>query len=103
MEQADVFITHGGINSINESHFLKQVPLIVIPQHSDQFGNAKQIEKFGAGIALDNNNTKPEILRNSVKEILENIEKYKKGIEIIYQSFIDARNKRKEIYQNILK
>ena len=72
--------------------------MIIIPQDSDQFTNAKQIKKLEDGIYLDKTNTKPKILRNAVKEILENGEKYKKGIEAIYQSFIDARNKRKEIY-----
>ena len=78
LKQTDIFITHGGISSINEAILLKNLPLIVIPQDFDQFDNAKQIEKYGAGIALDNKNINPEILKKSVFKILEDIDKYQR-------------------------
>lgn len=45
LKQTDIFITHGGFNSINESLFLNNLPVIVIPQELDQYHNANQIEK----------------------------------------------------------
>ena len=101
LKMTDIFITHGGINSINEGILLNNLPLIVIPQEMDQFDNAKQIEKLGAGIALDGKNINEEILKNSVFEILKNQNKYKSGIEIIAKSFREARDERKKTYEKI--
>lgn len=102
LKQTDIFITHGGINSINEAILLNNLSLIVIPQEFDQFDNAKQIEKYGAGIALDNKDINPEILKKSVFKILEDIDKYKRGIETISKSFKDAREERKKVFEKLI-
>ena len=102
LKMTDIFITHGGINSINEGILLNNnLSFIVIPQEMDQFDNAKQIEKLGAGIALESKNINQEILKNAVFEILENQDKYRKGIETIMKSFKEAREERKSIYDKI--
>ena len=98
---ADIFITHGGINSINEAILLNNLPIIVMPQELDQFDNAKQIEKLEAGINIDNNNLSPEIIRNAVIKFLENEKKYKIGVEKICKSFKEARKERKAIYEKL--
>ena len=98
---ADIFIIHGGINSINEAILLNNLPVIVIPQEIDQFDNAKQIEKLEAGINIDNNNLSPEIIRNAVIKFLENEKKYKIGVEKICKSFKEAREERKEVYKKL--
>jgi MGT family glycosyltransferase len=98
---ADIFITHGGINSINEAILLNNLPVIVIPQEIDRFDNAKQIEKLEAGINIDNNNLSSEIIRNAVIKFLENEKKYKIGVEKICKSFKEAREERKEIYKKL--
>ena len=98
---ADIFITHGGINSINEAILLNNLPVIVIPQEIDKFDNAKQIEKLEAGINIDNNNLSPEIIRNAVIKFLENEKKYKIGVEKICKSFKEAREERKEVYKKL--
>ena len=98
---ADIFITHGGINSINEAILLNNLPIIVIPQEIDQFDNAKQIEKLEAGINIDNNNLSPKIIRNAVIKFLENEKKYKIGVEKICKSFKEAREERKEVYKKL--
>ena len=101
LAMTDVFITHGGINSINEALLINSVPMIVIPQFADQFINAKLVESNEAGIALNKNNITPEILINSVNNILNNKKKYKTGIEKIVKSFDEARSERKKIYEKI--
>ena len=101
MKIADIFITHGGINSINEAILLNNLPVIVIPQEIDQFDNAKQIEKLEAGINIDNNNLSPKIIRNAVIKFLENEKKYKIGVEKICKSFKEAREERKEVYKKL--
>jgi len=101
LKQTDIFITHGGINSINEAILLKNLPLIVIPQEADQFDNAKQIEKYGAGIALGNKTINQEILKESVLKILKDIDKYKNGVETISKSFKESREERKKVFEKL--
>lgn len=51
LAHADLFITHGGMNSVNEAiHF--GVPMLVLPVLNDQPMNARQIERNGIGRKL---------------------------------------------------
>ena len=101
LPMTDVFIFHGGINSINEGLLLNKTPMIIIPQEADQFVNAGLVVKHGLGIALNNNSITPELLRDSVNNILNNEEKYKVGIDKIIQSFKEARSQRKAILEKL--
>ena len=69
----DVFITHGGMNSISEA-LVYGVPMVVIPFVSDQPVNARCIEKLGAGKKLDYSSIDSSLLRNTVFSILSNVE-----------------------------
>lgn len=66
LSQADVFLTHCGMNSVNESLYYK-VPLVMYPQTSEQDGVATRVEQLGAGIRLKYVNEK------SIKETIENV------------------------------
>ena len=66
LSQADVFLTHCGMNSVNESLYCK-VPLVMYPQTSEQDGVATRVEQLGAGIRLKYVNAK------SIKETIENV------------------------------
>ena len=101
LKQTDIFISHGGVNSINEAIFMNNKPLIIIPQQLDQFENAKQVEKFEAGIVLDINNITPEVFKNAVNKYIENEEKYKIGVEKLDKSFKEAREDRKKILEKL--
>ena len=103
LDYTDIFITHGGINSIYEALLLKNLPLIIVPAMDDQFYNAEKIAKSGAGITLNIENVTSEILLNSVYELLKNKEKYKIGVNKIVESFKEARNERKKIYEELFK
>ncbi|WP_459503132.1 macrolide family glycosyltransferase [Bacillus sp. C1] len=86
LSQSDVFITHGGMNSVNEAiHF--HVPLVVIPHDKDQPMVAKRLEELEAGYRLSKDNINPQSLREVVKEVLSN-QKYKEGIQKINESFL---------------
>ena len=102
LNDVDIFITHGGINSTQEG-LLKGIPLIVVPQQYDQFDNARRIEQLEAGISLDKNKIEitVDVLKDAVNNIIANREKYKKGIEKIVESFKEAINNRKNIYEKI--
>ncbi|XP_057376045.1 UDP-glycosyltransferase UGT5-like [Daphnia carinata] len=80
-----LFITHGGINSIQEAVYHK-VPLIILPVFIDQPLNAKKAEDDGFAIHLDWNNLTEEILFNAIEQILINAsyaEKIKKVSELV--------------------
>lgn len=51
LQRADLFITHGGMNSVHESLYYG-VPMIVIPHQLEQKLNARIVEKHGAGLML---------------------------------------------------
>jgi MGT family glycosyltransferase len=52
LAQTSVHVTHGGCNSMHES-LLAGVPMLCIPQGSDQFAWSKRVEKLGAGRVVE--------------------------------------------------
>lgn len=66
LSEADVFLTHCGMNSVNESLYYK-VPLVMFPQTSEQDGVATRVEQLGAGVRLKHINAK------SIREAIENV------------------------------
>jgi MGT family glycosyltransferase len=100
LKYADVFITHGGMNSTNEGLYY-DIPLILIPQSVDQPFVANRVAQLGAGIVIEKNIITPEILKQSVVTILSdnnfkiNSEKigkslreaggYKRGVDEIFK------------------
>lgn len=83
---ADVFVTHGGMNSVSES-LSAGVPMVVIPFVSDQPVNARCVEKLGVGKRLECSFVNKDSLKECVfsvfsdREIKENIAKVRKLIE----------------------
>lgn len=71
LEKADIFITHGGLNSVTESLYFG-VPMIVIPFITDQPINAKQIETLNLGKRLEYKTITYKLLRNTTLEVLNN-------------------------------
>ena len=51
LEQADVFLSHCGMNSVSESLYFG-VPLVMLPQTSEQKGVAERVKQVGAGLKL---------------------------------------------------
>ncbi len=66
LNKADVFLSHCGMNSVNESLYY-QVPLVTYPQTSEQAGVATRVEQLGAGIRLK------KVSAESIKEAVENV------------------------------
>ncbi len=52
LQQADIFVSHCGMNSVSESLYFG-VPLVMLPQTSEQGGVAERVLQLGAGIKLD--------------------------------------------------
>ena len=55
LKKADAFISHCGMNSVNESLYFG-VPLVMLPQTSEQGGVAERVAELGAGIKLKKDN-----------------------------------------------
>ncbi len=51
LRRADLFITHGGFNSVQEG-LVAGVPLLVFPQMQEQVFNADRVSELGAGLRL---------------------------------------------------
>ena len=66
LQQADVFVSHCGMNSVSESLFFG-VPLVMLPQTAEQRGVAERVYQLGAGIKL----IKAD--RSSIKNAIEEI------------------------------
>jgi MGT family glycosyltransferase len=80
LERADLFITHGGMNSVHEGLWYG-VPMVIIPQQLEQAIVARQVDKMGAGVALA---TRPPIgqvsaaeLRQAVETVFSDVETYR--------------------------
>ncbi|MGC5771948.1 macrolide family glycosyltransferase [Paenibacillus pabuli] len=69
LESAQLFITHGGMNSTSEGLYFG-VPLIVIPQSADQPIIAEQVVNTGTGIRLQMQNLTAKHLREAVDDVL---------------------------------
>lgn len=69
LQRAQVFLTHGGMNSVSESLY-HGVPVVVVPQMSEQAMVGQRVEELGAGMCLANDQTTPEHLRASVSRLL---------------------------------
>ena len=52
LKKADVFVSHCGMNSVSESLYF-EVPLVMLPQTSEQKGVAERVSQLGAGIKFD--------------------------------------------------
>lgn len=65
LQKASLFITHGGMNSISEAIYYK-VPMIVIPNRSDQPLNAVRVEQVGIG-----KKQKVQLQRENLENLLE--------------------------------
>lgn len=80
---ADVFVTHCGMNSVNEALYYG-VPMVLFPQTPEQSGVANRTKEVGAGLFLANDNT--ESIRKAVDTVLQN-SSYKKAADTLSVSF----------------
>ncbi|MBU3178345.1 glycosyl transferase [Clostridium estertheticum] len=95
LKQADVFITHGGMNSTNEGLYY-YVPLILIPQFADQPFVAKRVAELGAGIIIEKDKVTAEILKQSVVKIFSD-NNFRRSSEKIGKSLREAGGYKKAV------
>ena len=83
LKQADVFISHCGMNSASESLYFG-VPLIMLPQTTEQKGVCERVFELGAGIKLDKCNVNSVL--NAINQIFGD-RAYKKNAQKIAEEF----------------
>ncbi len=88
LKRAAAFITHGGMNSVSEGLWY-DVPLVVIPQGSDQFFVAQRVAELKAGIVLDRRRITPEMLRQAVEQAVSDAS-IRANAKAIGESFREA-------------
>ena len=71
LARADLFISHGGMNSTMESLWFG-VPLVMVPQMIEQEINAYRAQELGLGIMLEKETLTAEKLRTAVEQMAHN-------------------------------
>lgn len=83
LQEADVFVSHCGMNSVSESLYFG-VPLVMLPQTTEQSGVAARVEQLGAGLKVDAADA------SSVLEAVGNLladESYRRNAVLISEGF----------------
>ena len=83
LREADVFVSHCGMNSVSESLYFA-VPLVMLPQTAEQSGVAERVAQLGAGIKPDKPDA-PSIL--AAIETLFADSSYRQNAALISESF----------------
>lgn len=69
LRRAALFITHGGLNSIHDGLYC-DLPLLVVPQQTEQTFNAMRVVELGAGLMLQPDRLTVSAIRESVDHLL---------------------------------
>lgn len=88
LKHADIFISHGGLNSVSEALFYG-VPVIAVPMANDQPAVAKRLTELGAGLELKMPEITPDLLLQSVRTIISG-RQYKNNCLEIRKTFLQA-------------
>lgn len=83
LKETDVFVSHCGMNSVNESLYF-EVPLVMLPQTSEQSGVATRVSQVGAGIQLNKINA--VAIKTAIELLLTDMS-YKDNAKKISQGF----------------
>lgn len=71
LQNTDVFLSHGGMNSANESLYYG-VPMVLYPSQSEQAMVAGRIAELGAGVLLKSSS--PKSIKDTVMRVISNDE-----------------------------
>jgi MGT family glycosyltransferase len=69
IQQSALFITHGGLNSLHDGLYCG-LPLLVVPQQTEQTFNAMRVVDLGAGLMLKPDQLTISALQDSVTRLL---------------------------------
>ncbi|TKK83940.1 oleandomycin glycosyltransferase [Herbidospora galbida] len=69
LARAALFVTHGGMNSVNEAMYAG-VPMLVVPQGADQPLVARRVVELGAGLSIRTRDASEEAVRALARRVL---------------------------------
>ncbi|MEW2382647.1 macrolide family glycosyltransferase [Micromonospora sp. NPDC047707] len=70
LARAALFVTHGGVNSVNEALYAG-VPMLVVPQGADQMLVASRIVELGAGLSIRTEDVTVDVVRANARRLLD--------------------------------
>ncbi|KLA35399.1 glycosyl transferase [Bacillus cereus] len=88
LKYADVFITHGGMNSVSEGLY-HDTPLVILPITNDQPFVAKRAEELNASVVLNHKSVTVAELKGAVNTLLNNFS-YKEASKFIGRSLRES-------------
>jgi MGT family glycosyltransferase len=88
LQRATAFVSHGGMNSVNES-LSHGVPMLVIPQMGEQMIIGRRVEELGAGLYIEKPEVTAEKLREGVRRLLAD-QRFREQAVRVRQSFQTA-------------
>lgn len=88
IQQAALFITHGGLNSLHDGLYCG-VPLLIVPQQAEQTFNGVRVVALGAGLMLKPGQVTDSALQECVNRLLTD-ERFTKEAQRIGESLRSA-------------
>jgi RimJ/RimL family protein N-acetyltransferase len=88
LEHSDVFVTHGGMNSVMEAVYYG-VPMVVVPQQPEQAMTAARVAELGLGVAFEPGQVTAGALRDAVTTVSDDAD-YRNRIAHMQQAARDA-------------
>ncbi|NJP66499.1 macrolide family glycosyltransferase [Streptomyces spiramenti] len=70
LAHADAFVTHAGMGGSKEG-LHHGVPMVAVPQATDQFMNADRLVSLGVARRLDSDSVSPAVLRDALMDVAE--------------------------------
>jgi MGT family glycosyltransferase len=70
LARAALFVTHGGMNSVNEAMYAG-VPILVVPQGADQPLVASRVVELAAGLSVRTEDVNVEVVRAHARRLLD--------------------------------
>lgn len=98
LQHADVFLTHCGMNSVNEA-MLSGVPMVAMPFINDQISNAKKIVDLGIGKRVRSFPSSGRQLYKTVKAVYE--DEHIKNQSIAIQDLLKKETTLNEVVNRI--
>ena len=83
LQNTDVFITHCGMNSVSEALYYG-VPLVMLPQTSEQGGVAERVRQLGAGVPVKK--ATASAIAEAVRTVLEDLS-YRENAKLLSVDF----------------
>ncbi len=89
LAQAQLFVTHGGMNSVSEA-LSHAVPMIVVPQAVDQHLVARQAANLGAAVVIEPSDVSTESLSAALATIESNRKTFVAAASRLQRSFTES-------------